>query len=210
MTGRRSLELQERTALTLLAAAMFAEAQELPADSVLAGRLYEYCTTLVRGRRGRDSGDDPYEIRPDSDAPVLRRLATFMDAQALALGPWSGVGRALARWASRIGIAVAEAHMREAVISGPSPELIAMAEATGQDDGKLTNDGAVMGTPSYMAPEQARGQQGEAKPAADQYSLGVVLYELLTGRTPFAGTVAIILHNQIHVPPEPPRKNGSS
>jgi hypothetical protein len=135
VTGRRSLELQERSALTLLAAAMFAEAQELPADSVLAERLYDHCTTLVRGRRGRVSCDDSYEIRPDSDAPVLRRLATFMDAQALALGRWSGVGRALARWASRIGIAVAEAHMREAVLAGPSPELIAMAEALGFDVG---------------------------------------------------------------------------
>jgi hypothetical protein len=110
---------------------MFAEAQELPADSRLAERLYDYCTTLVRGRRGRLHRDDSYEIRPDSDAPVLRRLATLMDAQALALGPWSGVGRALAGWASRIGVAVAEAQVREAILAGPSPELVAMAEALG-------------------------------------------------------------------------------
>lgn len=73
-------------------------------------------------------------------------------------------------------------------------------------DVKLTADGAVLGTPAYISPEQADRAFGEVGPASDQYSLGVLLYELLCGERPFTGSLADIFLQLLTEPPEPPRR----
>ena len=65
---------------------------------------------------------------------------------------------------------------------------------------QLTQDGTVMGTPAYMSPEQAAGAGDRITPASDQYSLGVVLYQLLAGRTPFDGPPQVVIYNVLHRP----------
>ncbi|MEY9838343.1 serine/threonine-protein kinase [Streptacidiphilus sp. EB103A] len=82
---------------------------------------------------------------------------------------------------------------------------LGVAAVLNSDTTRLTLTGSPIGSPAYMAPEQAMG--GDVGPAADLYALGVVLHELLSGTVPFAGSSALgVLHRHLNEPPVPLRQ----
>jgi serine/threonine-protein kinase len=110
-------------------------------------------------------------------------------------------------------LALGHAHQRKIVHRDVKPANI-MLEADGrvvltdfgiskaaQTSSQLTGTGAIIGTPHYMAPEQAKGLDVDGR--ADQYALAIVGHQLLTGKVPFDGTAHSILYKQVFEPPPP-------
>ncbi|XNR95183.1 protein kinase [Streptomyces sp. R-74717] len=82
---------------------------------------------------------------------------------------------------------------------------LGVASVLDTDTTRLTHTGSPIGSPAYMAPEQAMG--GAVGPYTDLYALGVLLHELLSGDVPFAGSTALgVLHRHLYEPPLPVRR----
>jgi WD40 repeat protein/tRNA A-37 threonylcarbamoyl transferase component Bud32 len=107
-----------------------------------------------------------------------------------------------ARLVQTLAVAMQAAHSKNVIHRDLKPANVLLSEdgtpkitdfglARKLDDAGQTQSGAIMGTPSYMAPEQAGGKSKELGPACDVYALGAILYELLTGRPPFKAATAL-------------------
>jgi tRNA A-37 threonylcarbamoyl transferase component Bud32 len=158
-----------------------------------------------------------YEVGEHAGLPYFSM--EYVDGGSLAglAGGRPMAPRAAAAIVERLARAVEAAHLAGIVHRDLKPGNILMA-ADGtpkvgdfglakrmDSDAGQTRSGAVMGSPGYMAPEQAAGRAKQVGPAADIYALGAILYELLTGRPPFEGeSIPELLAKVAQETPEPP------
>jgi eukaryotic-like serine/threonine-protein kinase len=132
---------------------------------------------------------------------------------------FSSAPRAAARLVATVAEAVHHAHQRGILHRDLKPANIVLDERgqphvtdfglakriTGDND--LSLSGAPVGTPSFMSPEQAIGAKGSLSTATDVYGLGTILYALLAGRAPFAGTTLVDTLDKVRTcSPEPPSR----
>ncbi len=114
--------------------------------------------------------------------------------------------KAIALIVRKLALALADAHAQGVIHRDLKPANVmvdqkrqplvmdfGLARREDEMQSRMTQSGTIMGTPAYMSPEQVKGQLDEIDAQADIYSLGIILYELLTGALPFEGSVAAVI-----------------
>ncbi len=158
-----------------------------------------------------------HDVGAHEDLPFL--TMPYVEGQPLSaqIERYPGQPRLGAELVRRLALALQEAHDKGIVhrdlkpanimLTGRGEPIImdfGLARHSGEASTTRTTHGVVMGTPAYMSPEQASGDPSAIGPSCDIYSLGVILFELLTGRVPFRGPLTAVLVQLTHdAPPRP-------
>ncbi len=114
-------------------------------------------------------------------------------------------------YAHQSGVLHRDLKPSNVLLAGEVPKLMdfGLARATSDEDAtRLTQSGMILGTPAYMAPEQAAGRVDAIDARTDVYGLGVLLYEMLSGELPFGGDSPMaVVHRILHDDPAPPSRH---
>jgi len=156
------------------------------------GTLYLAMALIGGGRTLRDLLMERAHLSLEQALPILAPLADALDYLHQGDPPLTH------RDVKPANVLLEEGDVRQVFLTDFG--LVRSMEGSAE----LTHSGAILGTPAYMAPEQANPELGQVGPASDIYALGVMAYEMLAGRVPFAGEALTVLHAHAYeMPPSP-------